>query len=223
MLRVLIVGRNDRTVHDVVSLLSLGNYVCQWVPDDEDLEEQIADRAPDIVILAVDQPQHAQKIIATIAEFRLERAIPTLAWVPKILLDHAEILSSVDDFAIAPCESAEVIIRVGRMATEAFRVEQGVLLRCGDLAIDLSRREVAVAGRRLSLTYKEYELLQFLAANRGRVFGRETLLNKIWGYDYYGGDRTVDVHVRRLRSKIEEGHHRFIETVRGMGYRFTET
>ena len=72
----------------------------------------------------------------------------------------------------------------------------------------------------VELTFKEYELLKFLAGNKGRVCTRETLLDKVWGYDYYGGDRTVDVHVRRLRSKIEDSKHIFIDTVRNIGYRF---
>jgi two-component system alkaline phosphatase synthesis response regulator PhoP len=94
------------------------------------------------------------------------------------------------------------------------------VLRCGDLTIDLANYMVFVAGRQVNLTYKEYELLRFLAANADTVFTRETLLNKVWGYDFYGGARTVDVHVRRLRSKIEDRHHSFIETVRNVGYRF---
>jgi len=80
--------------------------------------------------------------------------------------------------------------------------------------------EVTVDGRLVTLTFKEYELLRFLASNRGRVFTRDVLLNEVWGYDYYGGDRTVDVHIRRLRSKIEDSTHIFIETVRNIGYRF---
>jgi two-component system alkaline phosphatase synthesis response regulator PhoP len=72
----------------------------------------------------------------------------------------------------------------------------------------------------VEFTFREYELLRFLAANEGRVFTRDTLLDRVWGYDYYGGDRTVDVHIRRLRSKIEDAGHTFIETVRNIGYRF---
>ena len=74
--------------------------------------------------------------------------------------------------------------------------------------------------RVIELTFKEYELLLYLAGNKGRVFTRESLLNKVWGYDLFGGDRTVDVHIRRLRSKIEDPEHTFIETVRNIGYRF---
>ena len=81
----------------------------------------------------------------------------------------------------------------------------------------------AAEGRIVELTFKEYELLKLLASNSGRVYSREALLDQIWGYDYYGGDRTVDVHVRRLRSKIEDSTHTFIETVRNIGYRFKKT
>jgi two-component system alkaline phosphatase synthesis response regulator PhoP len=95
------------------------------------------------------------------------------------------------------------------------------LIKCGDLVIDIAKYEVSIGGKLLALTFKEYELLKFLAKNRGRVFTRETLLNEVWGYDYYGGDRTVDVHIRRLRSKIEDSTHTFIETVRNIGYKFS--
>ena len=78
----------------------------------------------------------------------------------------------------------------------------------------------SVEGVVVELTFKEYELLKLLAGHPGRVYTREVLLDKIWGYDYYGGDRTVDVHIRRLRSKIEDSNHIFIETVRNIGYRF---
>jgi len=79
-----------------------------------------------------------------------------------------------------------------------------------------------VQGRPIDLTYKEYELLRFLATHRGRVFTRDALLNQVWGYNYYGGTRTVDVHIRRLRAKLEWGQNSFFETVRGVGYKFKE-
>jgi two-component system alkaline phosphatase synthesis response regulator PhoP len=88
--------------------------------------------------------------------------------------------------------------------------------------IDPAKCEVSINGRLVVLTFKEYELLKVLISNRGKVFTRETLLNQVWGYDYYGGDRTVDVHIRRLRSKIEDATHTFIETVRNIGYKLSE-
>ena len=114
----------------------------------------------------------------------------------------------------------EVTARVRRAIWLKSGVESDNTLRAGDLQIDLGNYKVFVSGRPVDLTYKEFELLRFLATNRDKVFTREALLNRVWGYDFYGGARTVDVHVRRLRSKIEDRGHTFIETVRNVGYRF---
>ncbi|MBI4340972.1 MAG: winged helix-turn-helix transcriptional regulator [Candidatus Omnitrophica bacterium] len=92
----------------------------------------------------------------------------------------------------------------------------------GALVIDFERYEVHVKGEPVDLTYKEFELLKFLATHPGKVFTREALLDKVWGYDYYGGTRTVDVHIRRLRSKIESRGATYIDTVRNVGYKFLE-
>jgi len=103
---------------------------------------------------------------------------------------------------------------------KAIPTDSEDMIKAGDLIIDVSRYEVTLSGSKLELTFKEYELLKFLASNKGRVYSRDQLLDKIWGYDYYGGTRTVDVHIRRLRSKIEDRRHAFIETVRNIGYKF---
>ncbi|MBI4329411.1 MAG: winged helix-turn-helix transcriptional regulator [Chloroflexi bacterium] len=94
------------------------------------------------------------------------------------------------------------------------------LLRRGDLHIDLLSREARVGERAVALTFTEYDLLRLLASSPGRVFTREELLERLWRSGYGEGTRTVDVHVARLRSKIEDGSHAFIETVRSVGYRF---
>ena len=97
------------------------------------------------------------------------------------------------------------------------------MISLGDLVINQSRYEVTISDIRIMLTFKEYELLRLFASSPGTVFTREQLLSKIWGYDYFGGTRTVDVHIRRLRSKIEDANHTFIETVWNVGYRFLRT
>ena len=89
--------------------------------------------------------------------------------------------------------------------------------------LNLETYQAAVGGTPLDLTYMEYELLKFLASHPGKVFTRETLLSRVWGYEYYGGARTVDVHVRRLRAKLGEEHANLIQTVRSVGYRFGQT
>ncbi len=125
-----------------------------------------------------------------------------------------------DDFVVYPALTEEVTARVRRAIWLKSGVESDNTLRTGDLHIDLSNYKAYVGGRPIDLTYKEFELLRFLATNQDKVFTREALLNRVWGYDFYGGARTVDVHIRRLRSKIEDRTHTFIETVRNVGYRF---
>ena len=93
------------------------------------------------------------------------------------------------------------------------------VLRLGPLSLNTETYQVVVAGRVLDLTYKEFELLRYLVANQTRVHTRAALLHEVWGYDFYGGTRTVDVHVRRLRAKLGPEHEHLIDTIRGVGYR----
>ena len=95
-------------------------------------------------------------------------------------------------------------------------------IRISELSIDSNKYEVKLNEKKINLTFKELELLKLLASNPGRVFSRENLLKNIWDYDYYGGTRTVDVHVRRLRTKIEDHKYNFIETIWNVGYKFNE-
>jgi DNA-binding response OmpR family regulator len=97
--------------------------------------------------------------------------------------------------------------------------EQAPLLKVGDLIVNPDNYQVHLRTRPLDLTYKEFELLKFLAQRAGRVCDRGLLLQEVWGYDYFGGTRTVDVHVRRLRAKLGPEHETLIETIRNVGYR----
>jgi DNA-binding response OmpR family regulator len=114
--------------------------------------------------------------------------------------------------------AAEIRLRLAMLRRRHGRGD-GSVLRLGALAVDLDSYRVTLAGRPLDLTYKEFELLRYLAARPGRAFTRPVLLREVWGYDFYGGTRTVDVHVRRLRAKLGPEHEGLIETVRGVGYR----
>lgn len=128
----------------------------------------------------------------------------------------------IADFVMLPLDEDELRARISRLIWERNGADDGTVIRHGSLSIDLERYKVTVEGEVVDLTYKEYELLRFLASNPGKPFTREALLNQVWGYDYYGGSRTVDVHVRRIRAKIEQ-REQFIDTVRNVGYRFIET
>jgi len=161
---------------------------------------------------------HADELVALPKRVKAVSRSPLLAIVTPDLLDRAAAHPALDDFALVGAGSNELQARVKRLVR--LHPDSGEMLRRGDLAINTATCEVSLGGRLIELTFKEYTLLKFLASNPGRVHTREVLLDKVWGYDYYGGDRTVDVHVRRLRSKIEDANHAFIDTVRNMGYRF---
>jgi DNA-binding response OmpR family regulator len=129
----------------------------------------------------------------------------------------------IDDVILNTAGPAEVEARIrlatGRQAMAAIAAEPDEI-RSGELAIDESTYSARLRGRSLDLTFKEFELLKFLAQHPGRVFTRAHLLQEVWGYDYFGGTRTVDVHVRRLRAKLGPEHEALIGTVRNVGYRF---
>ncbi|MEA3057009.1 MAG: hypothetical protein QOD30_2441 [Actinomycetota bacterium] len=128
-----------------------------------------------------------------------------------------------DDFLLAPARPSELDARLKHLFFRTGRGTRPELIEYGPLALNLETYQAVCAGRPLDLTYMEYELLKFLAAHPGKVFTRETLLSRVWGYDYYGGARTVDVHIRRLRAKLGEEQANLISTVRSVGYRFGET
>ncbi|MDZ7576807.1 MAG: response regulator transcription factor [Candidatus Nanopelagicales bacterium] len=134
----------------------------------------------------------------------------------------------MDDVLLDSCGPAEVEARL-RLALGRSRAERGEAaadsrdrIRRGELVINESSYTASLEGRSLDLTFKEFELLKHLALHAGRVFTRAQLLQDVWGYDYYGGTRTVDVHVRRLRAKLGLEYEALIGTVRNVGYRFVE-
>jgi DNA-binding response OmpR family regulator len=125
-----------------------------------------------------------------------------------------------DDFCLTPFHPREMEARLKHLFWRTGRGTRPELVEYGPLVLNLETYQAYVSGKPLDLTYMEYELLKFLATHPGKVFTRETLLSRVWGYEYYGGARTVDVHVRRLRAKLGEEHAGLIQTVRSVGYRF---
>ncbi|HXK34413.1 MAG TPA: response regulator transcription factor [Dehalococcoidia bacterium] len=173
-----------------------------------------------VVVLSLLGRGDAAAVRGVLRSGRRPQQTAVIAVVREEQLAGLDFTLGLDDFVVHPALDGEVVARVRHAIWMKSGVGSDNTLRAGDLVIDLSNYKVFISGRPVDLTYKEYELLRFLATNRDKVFTREALLNRVWGYDFYGGARTVDVHVRRLRSKIEDGTHTFIETVRNVGYRF---
>ena len=127
--------------------------------------------------------------------------------------------AGADDFILDTASAGEISARLAGAARRSGHGDEATVLKVGDLTVNPDNYQVYVRGQPLDLTYKEFELLKFLAQRPGRVCDRDLLLREVWGYDYYGGTRTVDVHIRRLRAKLGAEHETLIETIRNVGYR----
>ncbi len=150
------------------------------------------------------------------------RAHAHLAETPALLAVTVARLARLDerladDFVLVPVVPAELYARLRRLDWRLSAFSGGEQLKIDELHVDMAAYEARVRDRRLELTHQEFELLKFLGQNRGRVWTREQLLAKVWGYRYYGGIRTVDIHVRRLRAKMGSPTDALIETVRHVG------
>ncbi len=157
---------------------------------------------------------------------------PALNRMPIIMLTakNAEIDKVVgleigaDDYVTKPFSTRELVARVKALLRRSVEPKDNdqddEILKAADLVIDLSEYKVSRNGVRLDFTLKEFELLRILVQNEGKVLTRDVLLDKIWGYDYFGETRTVDVHIRHLRKKLESEGIEYIETIRGVGYKF---
>ena len=168
------------------------------------------------------------------AGFTLARALRRgdLALAPLLLCVRGSELAELqsrsdifDDFCVVPAHPSELEARIRHMLSRDGTGPDlpPEVVSYQTLELNVETYQASIDGRPLDLTYMEYELLKFLASSPGRVFTRETLLTQVWGYEYYGGARTVDVHIRRLRAKLGEEHAAMIQTVRSVGYRFGES
>ena len=154
---------------------------------------------------------------ALIRKLRNETEAPILVVLAETDLHDFDWSSGPAEFILEGCSRAELNARLERLTHP--EPEPAELMRRGDVTINRERFEVRVRGDVLDLTFKEFELLEYLAARPGKVCSRRDLLSEVWGYDFFGGTRTVDVHIRRLRGKLGPAAHA-IETVRNVGYRF---
>lgn len=218
MFRLLIIAEGCDQVRDLSLRLDDKGFRCFIVPLEDDTLNRITTASVDLVVVAVDGAAPDSDIRTLPKRLKERMRLPVVALLSEDSLEVLDSGADVDDFVMEPWNATEVLARLERILRRRHDEDDRDLIRCGDVAIDLARCEVVYRGKLVQLTFKEYELLKFLVTNKGRVFSREVLLNRVWGYDYFGGDRTVDVHVRRLRSKLDESD--CIETVRNIGYRF---
>jgi len=170
-----------------------------------------------VVVEIGNDPDTAATFASKIQE---ELGAPVLLVLDRTLTRDLEGRQGFDDFILTPLDPMELGIRLARIGSEVPDSMSEDIVRFEDLELNTGTYQATIAGRPVDLTYMEYELLRFLVENMNRVWSREQLLSRVWGYDYFGGSRTVDVHVRRLRAKLGEERASWITTVRSVGYRF---
>ena len=215
--------RVEREEHELVTLLRRQGVSSVFLSPN--MEPAISsDTESDYDLALIDTAYMTSIEVKMCVQTCVDAAVPAIALVPRARVSALDPALPLADFITSPPDPDELVIRSRRVIESGYDQEEddSHIIRAGDIQINTSSYDVMISGNRVGLTFKEYELLKLLAENPGRVFSRYALLNQIWGYEYFGGTRTVDVHIRRLRSKIQDGEHNFIETIWNVGYRFRE-
>lgn len=217
---------DDKNIRELtVYALGQGGIEARGCADDAEFRRACAERTPDAVLLDIMLPDaDGLEILARIRRTPVLSSVPVMMLTAKDTeLDTVRALDSgADDYLSKPFGMMEVVSRTRALLRRAGReqpsAEKPVALVSGDVTLWPDRREVTVGGNEVQLTMREFDLLEFLMRSPGVVFSRETLLQRVWGWDFDGGSRTVDVHVQQIRAKLGKTSD-LIETVRGVGYR----
>lgn len=222
MYRVLLITDDWKSKRSLKSeLLGLGFTLTQAGSEEFFREGYALPEKLDLIVADLEGCRtEAAKLCHGIKRERQLQDVPLVLLVTEPQLGQLDFGWGLDDYLTLPVSAKRLAERMNFLAWKLHRVAPKNGFSHGGLVVDFERYEVHVKGAPVDLTYKEFELLRFLVTHPGKVFTREVLLDKVWGYDYYGGTRTVDVHVRRLRAKIELGGAAYIETVRNVGYKF---
>jgi len=211
----------DPPTPELAQTLDLGGYTWKAVANASvATQAEPADGWAGAVIEAENDPEGAFAMCRALRK-RDSAVEPALLLLSGAQLGELALREDLfDDFCLSPFHPKELEARVRHVMWRAGRRSGPEILEYGDLVLNVETYQAALAGKPVDLTYMEYELLKFFATHPAKVFTREQLLSRVWGYEYYGGARTVDVHVRRLRAKLGEEHAGLIQTVRSVGYRF---
>lgn len=213
----LIVFLTDRAPAEALPALNSLGLDFKTEPLASDSVPHLLKLAPSLVIAdAHGAPSSAYRALKTLAADGM--GAPVAVILEGSSLELFPWHQVADEVIHSDMPGAELWVRLQMLDRRTGGAGEGVL-RLGALSVNTDTYQVLVKGRPLNLTYKEFELLRFLVQRPGRVFTRSALLRQVWGYEFYGGGRTVDVHVRRLRAKLGPEHEGLVQTVRGVGYR----
>lgn len=216
---LLLLSDAHEDIRDLLPAFPISPYQVMRLPLKSTTSAQLVPIHPDLILIDtttdIASAEDATRSLAVAWEIGMP---PIVAVLDEDGLGRFK-LDGVDDFLLTDSSTNEISVRLTLASRRAGRSDEAMVLKVGDLTVNPENYQVYIRGKPLDLTYKEFELLKFLAQRPGRVCDRELLLREVWGYDYYGGTRTVDVHVRRLRAKLGPEHEALIETIRNVGYR----
>lgn len=214
MAEVLLITAREHDLLALVGGLEGGGHRVAIAPAEEAMR---VTAWPDVVIVdAVKDLAQGRDVCKAVRQRASNEVL--LAMVATESLDAIGSDWQIDSFFVEGAHPMEILTRI-RMAQGPTSTDSSVTVRVGELTIDPETYQVRIKGRPLDLTYKEFQLLFYLAQRPGRVYSRQQLLSEVWGYDFFGGTRTVDVHVRRLRAKLGAEHENMIATIRNVGYK----
>jgi two-component system response regulator RegX3 len=225
--KILVVEDEESVLDPLELLLTKEGYSIVTARDGKEALEKFDQSAPDLILLDLMLPE--------ISGTQVCRQIRSKSSVPIIMLTAKDtevdkvvgLELGADDYIVKPYSKAELVARIKavlrRQNNESVSSDLG-LITAGPVSIDIDRHLVTINGSTISLPLKEFELLEFLARNKGRVLTRTQLIDRVWGSDYFGDTKTLDVHVKRLRAKIEKdpANPVYIQTIRGLGYKFED-
>ena len=221
-MRIYVVEDDENIRELVVYTLNASGYEAAGYVDGQDFDTAMMMAEPDLIVLDIMLPgEDGISILKRLKAAAATRGIPVIMLTAKSA-EYDKVLgldAGADDYVAKPFGVMELVSRVRAVLRRMIREKGGGdALAMGPILVDTARYSVSVADREVPLTVKEFELLRLLMENPGHVFNREQLLERIWGYSFDGETRTVDVHIRSLRKKLEVGGE-LIDTVRGVGYR----
>ncbi len=215
---------DDSSIRDlVVYTLNASGFVAEGFESSDAFFAAIEKEIPDIVLLDIMLPdKDGMQILADLRKNKKTASLPVIMLTAKSdRLDKIKGLDSgADDYITKPFDILELISRIKAVLRRSSK-EEATALTCKGVSLDASSHKVYSDGKDVPLTYKEYEVLYLLLSNKNKVVSRTLLLDKVWGIDFEGETRTVDVHIRTLRQKLGDNGN-LIETVRNVGYRVTE-
>ena len=225
MTKILIVEDEESVLDPLELLLTKEGFSIETARDGKEALEQFAKTNPDLILLDLMLPEISGTEVCR--QIRVKSQVPIIMLTAKDTeVDKVVGLElGADDYVVKPYSKAELVARIKavlrRKGSDSTN-EQSGSITAGPVVIDVERHQVSINDQLISLPLKEFELLEFLVRNSGRVLTRTQLIDRVWGSDYFGDTKTLDVHVKRLRAKIEKdpANPVYIQTIRGLGYKF---